>query len=139
MHRHKGQSGNPNGRPKGSKNFESVLARELGEKLEVRENGRLKRISKLELSAKQVVNGAAAGKLPYIQFLQPLMEKFRVQEERRRVLAERKAVVQPDLSYYVQVLKILKEFRDSTQTKNATTLPMNGVLQLFKRYGTEIK
>jgi hypothetical protein len=105
----KGQSGNPKGRPKGSKNFDSMVAHELNEQMDIRENGRLKRISKLRLSAKQVANGAAAGKLPYIQFLQPLMEKLRVQEELRQARAGQKKISQPDWRYWVEVLKILKE------------------------------
>ena len=106
----KGQSGNPRGRPKGSKNFDSMVAHELSEEMDIRENGRLKRMSKLRLSAKQVANGAAAGKLPYIQFLQPLMEKLRVQEELRQARAEQEKSSQGDeLRYEVEVLKILKE------------------------------
>jgi Family of unknown function (DUF5681) len=105
----KGQSGNPKGRPKGSKNFDSMVAHELNEQMDIRENGRLKRISKLRLSAKQLANGAAAGQLPYIQFLQPLMEKFRVQEELRQARKEQKGIFQPDWRYWIEVLKILKE------------------------------
>jgi hypothetical protein len=105
----KGQSGNPKGRPKGSKNFESMVVCELNELMNIRENGRLKRISKLRLSAKQVANAAAAGKLPYIQFLQPLMEKLRLQEELRRARAEQVEISRPDWRYWVEVLKILKE------------------------------
>jgi hypothetical protein len=105
----KGQSGNPKGRPKGSKNFDSMVAHELSEEMDIRENGRLKRMSKLRLSAKQVANGAAAGKLPYIQFVQPVMEKLRVQEELRQARAAQKKSFQPDLKHLVEVIKTLKE------------------------------
>jgi Family of unknown function (DUF5681) len=105
----KGQSGNPRGRTKGSKNFESMVARELSEEMNIRENGRLKRISKLRLSAMQVANGAAAGKLSYIQFVQPLMEKFRVQQELRQARTVQQEISRPDWRRAVQVLKILKE------------------------------
>src|SRR5262245_45017231 len=104
----KGRSGNPKGRPKGSRNFESLVELELKRKIEVRENGQPKRISKLELSAKQLANGAAAGKLQYIQFVQPIMERLRVQEERRQALAEKRGE-KPDLRYYVEFIKVLKE------------------------------
>ena len=56
-----GQSGNPRGRPKGSQNFLSVLRKSLSEKVMVTENSHKKRISKLELVTKQLVNQAAKG------------------------------------------------------------------------------
>ena len=57
----KGQSGNPKGRPKGSKNFKSTINTELNRKVAVNEEGRRKRITKREAIAKQLVNKAAAG------------------------------------------------------------------------------
>jgi len=44
----KGVSGNPRGRPKGSRNFATIVAATLGERLTITENGRRKRITKLE-------------------------------------------------------------------------------------------
>src|ERR1700733_8304499 len=56
-----GQSGNPGGRPKGSKNFATVIDKELNSRIPITENGERKRITKREAVAKQVVNKAAAG------------------------------------------------------------------------------
>jgi len=56
-----GKSGNPKGRPKGSKNFAIVLQDELKAKIVVTEGGKRKKISKREAIAKQLVNKAAAG------------------------------------------------------------------------------
>jgi hypothetical protein len=63
----KGQSGNPAGRPKGSKNFLTVLEQALNEKVVITENGQQKEISKLEAAAKQLANRAAGGDLTAIQ------------------------------------------------------------------------
>jgi hypothetical protein len=57
----KGRSGNPNGRPKGSKNFGLVIENELNTKIPINENGRRKSITKREAVAKQLVNKAASG------------------------------------------------------------------------------
>jgi hypothetical protein len=56
-----GMSGNIKGRPKGAKNFATVIDQELGAKIEVTENGRRRRISKREAIVKQTVNKAAGG------------------------------------------------------------------------------
>jgi len=62
-----GESGNPKGRPKGAKNFATVIAQELNGRLSVTENGRRKKISKREVIVKRVVNKAAEGDLKAAQ------------------------------------------------------------------------
>lgn len=56
-----GQSGNTKGRPKGSKNFATVIADELRARIPVVENGRRRKITKRQAVAKQLVNKAVAG------------------------------------------------------------------------------
>lgn len=56
-----GRSGNPRGRPKGAKNFSTLLQEELDARVVVTENGQRKTISKRQAIAKQLVNKAAAG------------------------------------------------------------------------------
>jgi hypothetical protein len=56
-----GQSGNPRGRPRGTRNLSTVVASALGERVAITENGRRRRITKLEAAIKQLVNRAAAG------------------------------------------------------------------------------
>ena len=56
-----GQSGNPRGSRKREGTFGAAVAAALGEKIEVKENGRSRRITKLEAAAKQLANHAAMG------------------------------------------------------------------------------
>ena len=53
-----GRSGNPKGRPKGSKNFSTVFSEELAQPVTLTENGKRRRMPKLQALAKQVVNRA---------------------------------------------------------------------------------
>ena len=64
-----GVSGNPRGRPKGARNFATVVAATLGERLTITENGRRKRITKLDAVVKQLVNRAAGGEARSILLL----------------------------------------------------------------------
>jgi hypothetical protein len=57
----KGQSGNPKGRPKGSKNFATIFHEVGRQKVKVTDNGVTREITKFEASAMQLMNKAAAG------------------------------------------------------------------------------
>src|SRR5713101_5484945 len=67
-----GQSGNPRGRPRGALNMATVLERTLREKVIINENGRRRKITKLEAALKQLTNKAAAGDLKALQLLSAL-------------------------------------------------------------------
>src|SRR5262245_18250413 len=56
-----GRSGNPNGRPKGTRNFKSDLREELSESISVREGGRDISISKQRALIKRLVASAIDG------------------------------------------------------------------------------
>ena len=56
----KGRSGNPKGRPKGSKNLATLLTEALDEKVQVTEDGKRRRVTKRELVIKQLVNKSAS-------------------------------------------------------------------------------
>jgi hypothetical protein len=56
-----GQSGNPRGRPKGTKNLKTDLMEELGEKIVIHEGDRSQEISKQRALLKSVVNRAIKG------------------------------------------------------------------------------
>ena len=65
----KGVSGNPKGRPHGTKNLATVLERMLEEKVVVSEDGVPKLVTKLELATKQLGNKAGAGDLAAMRLL----------------------------------------------------------------------
>jgi hypothetical protein len=66
----KGRSGNPKGRPKGSQNLATILARAGRQRIKVIENGRTRYITKFEASMLQLVNQAVSGDLKAIHELQ---------------------------------------------------------------------
>jgi Family of unknown function (DUF5681) len=57
----KGQSGNPKGRPRGSRSLATIFNRALRERVVINEGGRRKTVTKLEAAVKQVTNKAASG------------------------------------------------------------------------------
>ena len=71
----KGRSGNPKGRPKGSKNIRTIVFDELARRISIIENGKRKAISMSEAIVKQHVNRAAAGSEKAAQFVLQLMKE----------------------------------------------------------------
>ena len=69
----KGISGNPKGRPKSSENLATVLARALREKVVVTANGKRRRITKLDLAVKQLVDKATGGDMQALRQLTALV------------------------------------------------------------------
>jgi uncharacterized protein DUF5681 len=56
-----GKSGNPTGRPKGSVSFGALLQKESLKKVPASEGGRTKSLSKLQIIAHRITNGAMKG------------------------------------------------------------------------------
>ena len=81
----KGQSGNPRGRPRGSKNFSTLLADALNEPVVVTEDGKRRKISKRELGVRQLVNKFAMAEAQATKILLGLIQ------ERDRLAAEASA------------------------------------------------
>jgi Family of unknown function (DUF5681) len=70
----KGRSGNPQGRPKGSKPFLSLLTAALEERVWINEGGRRRSISKREALAKQFANKVAAGDIKAAKVVLQLLQ-----------------------------------------------------------------
>ena len=65
----KGQSGNPEGRPKGSLNLRTIFERALRERVRIREKGKHRVAKKWEIAMKQLANQAARGDLAAIRLI----------------------------------------------------------------------
>jgi hypothetical protein len=75
----KGKSGNPKGRPKGSKNSSTLLRKALDETVVIKEGGRRRKISKREAMYKQLANKVASGDPRSIQLT---LNEIRVSEDK---------------------------------------------------------
>lgn len=106
----KGRSGNPKGRPKGTLNIATVLARTLRERVVVNENGQRKTITKLEAALKQLANQAASGDLSAVRQLLALASS--AGQRTSDAQAEHPSVNEIDR----EVMKdIVKQFEQSTK------------------------
>src|SRR5262245_40261180 len=77
-----GQSGNPNGRPKGHKSLKTMLAAALDEKIAVRgKNGKIRWLTKQEAMIELTVNKALGGDLKAIEKVIQLADKLGVYKE----------------------------------------------------------
>lgn len=63
----KDRPGNTAGRPPGARNADTIVKKALSAKLDVKENGKVRKISKLEAAITQLVNKAASGDLRAIE------------------------------------------------------------------------
>jgi Family of unknown function (DUF5681) len=71
----KGQSGNPKGRPKGSKNLASVVLRESRQRVRVNGPGGSRTVTKLEAAIMQIGNKAAQGEFRAARELFSLVQR----------------------------------------------------------------
>lgn len=75
-----GQSGNPKGRPKGTRNLASVVRAATSERVTIIENGKRKSITKLDAAVKQAANQAAGGDHRAMRLLVDLLRGFEIAE-----------------------------------------------------------
>jgi len=79
----KGQSGNPGGRPKGSRNVSGVIAAALLERVTINENGRRRSVTKLEAACKQMANKAAGGDQRAAKLIIELLHQSEIRDDAR--------------------------------------------------------
>ena len=76
-----GQSGNPHGRPGGSKNLKTLLSEALNEPVIITENGRRRKITKREAIVREVVNRSATPDLRAVKIVFDLIRDIEGQSE----------------------------------------------------------
>jgi hypothetical protein len=111
----KGKSGNPEGRPKGSRNFATVLQDELKRRVPVTEDGKRKKITKREATAKQLANKAASGDLKAIPIV---LNETRVYEAAAAVDVSSAEIVTPEDQAVMQ--SIVRRIREATDPISST-------------------
>jgi hypothetical protein len=71
-----GNSGNPKGRPKGSRSIAAFLKEAIEQKVAVTENGKTRRISALEVMLRRLVNDAMRSDPRALKLLLPLIDRY---------------------------------------------------------------
>jgi Family of unknown function (DUF5681) len=100
-----GTSGNPKGRPKVPKSLGSAVDAFLSEKITVTEQGRIQKIAKRDVIAKQLVNKAASGDLAAIRFLTQVLEANAVAKAKQAVGGEATATSESDDAVIAALVK----------------------------------
>ena len=83
-----GQSGNRKGRPKGSRNWKTVLLEVLSEKVKINDNGKVRQISKAEAIVKTAMRRAVQGDAKSAASIISLAQKLREIDDPSRLAKE---------------------------------------------------
>jgi hypothetical protein len=113
----KGRSGNPKGRPKGRRNFETLLIEALSERITINENGQRKRVTKAEAGAKQVANKVASGDAKLMLKLAQLLA------EKRDLIRDEKGPIKLSLPPSASALDRLTELTARIEKRIAARRP----------------
>jgi hypothetical protein len=78
-----GQSGNPAGRPKGSKNFKTDFMEEMQVKIEIAESGVKQTVTKQRALIKRMINAALSGDAKHADMVAKLILSFTETDDAR--------------------------------------------------------
>jgi hypothetical protein len=117
----RGQSGNPRGRPKGSKNFATMFAEAMSRPVTVRDKkGKIRTRSKQELMVEVMVNKALAGDPKAFAMVVQFADKS---EEFSRLTVNHRELVNGALEQLHRRLTALAEAQESTPQKESQNSP----------------
>lgn len=103
----KGQSGNPKGRPRATKNVNTMLEEVFFRKIAISENGKRREVTMVEAILRQLVNGAVKGEMRHIDRVLKLLPY--VEETRDAALTAERHAKQADPEIDIAVLETLAE------------------------------
>lgn len=115
----KGKSGNPRGRPKGSRDIGNVLLDVTRQKIPVTENGRTRRMPALEVMLRKLTNEAIQNDQGALKLLLTLMERYADLTE-TTIVPKRDEVLAEDQEILERYLK-----KPSATAANSTEEPDN--------------
>ena len=72
----KGVSGNPGGRPRGTRNMRSVFRDVMRQKISVTENGRTRKVPALEVMLRRLANEAMRSDPRALRLILPMIERY---------------------------------------------------------------
>jgi len=93
----KGQSGNPKGRPKGSKNIDTLVLEELNAAMQIQEQGQVKTVQKKEAIIKVLLKKALSGDLKAACTLFTMAGKAEQKEALNALSASQSAINEDDI------------------------------------------
>jgi hypothetical protein len=108
-----GKSGNPNGRPKGSKNLASVVLREGRKKVRINGPNGSRSVTKIEAAVLQLANSAAQGNTAAQRHFFALLQ---TSEESSNRGDAQTSVNECDLTVIQSILRRVQEHWPSTET-----------------------
>jgi hypothetical protein len=97
-----GKSGNPRGRPKGSRSVGAVLGDVIRQKIAVTENGKTRRIPALEVMLRRLANDAMRNDPRALKLLLSLVDRYAESPEAKLHLEEVLAEDQAILAQFLQ-------------------------------------
>jgi hypothetical protein len=110
-----GQSGNPRGRPKGSKSLNQVLLQALNRRVPDPRRGGRRRVSMIELIFEGIVLGAARREPPMVRILLALMNQLAATDVPASELEELRAGDREILNEFIASVTAMGGNRDDEQ------------------------
>ena len=116
-----GKSGNPRGRPRGTRSVGAILQDVFGQKVSVTENGRTRRVPAIEGMLRRLANDALRGEAGAMKLLLSLLERYGDSAETTVKLADMLAEDKEILALYLQ----RSDEREPTASTGSTPSAVN--------------